>query len=281
MSKSENCIFKNINMINQNFNHDMFEALMFNLYKNIMFSTFPYITYKKSTSLSSLHCFNSGNCIAMCHFIKIYLKRNFNITSFIIPASVPRDCKVIGTPHLSHCAILIPISLHEFCIFDGSLFFMEPMYCNLKDNKTRTIKLSSIYEHTLLDVQYVIRDCKENIRLDTQFNQTIIKNSLCIHCNYANDRSDVWNYYLNEIQNPDDNIGYSYILNKPQPFLLYTEYDKCKCNLKYKILLEEDGNIRVKKYPGGKTVFYGNTFEFKNNTLSKPFKRYLSRDMIV
>lgn len=281
MSETENCIFKNINMMKQNFNHEMFEELIFNLYKNIKFSTFPYITYKETTSLNSLHSFNSGNCIAMSHFVKIYLKRNFNISSFIIPASVPRDCKVMGTPHLSHCAIVIPISLHEFCIFDGSLSFMAPMYCNLKDNKTRTIKLSSIYEHTLRDVQYIICDCKGKTSLDTQFNQTIMADSLCIRCNFLNDRSDTWNYYLNEIINPDNNIGASYILNKPQPFLLYTEYDKCKCNLKYKMSLEEDGTIYIKKYPGGITLFHGNSFEFKNNSLSKLFMRYLSRDMIV
>ena len=160
MSKTDNCIFNTIKMIPQKLTQEIFEELKFNLYKKIMFSTFPYITYKESTSISCINKYNSGNCIAICNFVSIYLKRNFNINSYIIPASVPRECKISGTPHLTHCAVLIPISSYEFCLFDGALFFNDLMYCNLKNNIFRKIQLSDIYNHSLQDVEYIIKDCR-------------------------------------------------------------------------------------------------------------------------
>ena len=281
MSERGDCIFNSIKMVSQKLTQEIFDELKFNLYKNIMFSTFPYITYKQSQSISCLNKYNSGNCIAICNFTYIYLKRNFDIDSYIIPASTPRECKVLGTPHMSHCAILIPTSLHEFCIFDGSLFFNELMYCNLKNNTNRKILLSDIYNHSPIEVEYIIRDCDRNICLDKQFNQTLIEDTIYVSCNYSQDKSNIWNYYLNEIVNPDDNIGKSFIINKPNPFLLFSEYEKNNCYLKYKIELQNDGDIKITEYPGKTIIFNGNSIEFKNNPISNKLMRYFSREIVI
>ena len=65
------------------------KTMLYNVYNNICFSTFPYLLYKESHSKSCIEKFNSGNCIAFCYFIKIYLLNNYNIKSYIIGASVP------------------------------------------------------------------------------------------------------------------------------------------------------------------------------------------------
>ena len=52
----------------------MIKEVLHILYKNIRFSTFPYLTYKISSSLQCLKQYNSGNCIAMADFIKNIFK---------------------------------------------------------------------------------------------------------------------------------------------------------------------------------------------------------------
>tara|TARA_Y100000992_G_C21261761_1_gene491674 strand:- start:626 stop:1432 length:807 start_codon:yes stop_codon:yes gene_type:complete len=268
-------------MTNQEIPETMFDELIFNLYNNFVFSTFPYIVYKENSSISALNKYNSGNCIALSTFTCIYLKQNFGINAYVIPASVPRECKVQGTPHMSHCAVIIPFSFHEFFIFDGALYFAKPMYCNLKNNVIRKINLSDVYNHSFEEIEYIVRDCGTNIYLDKQFNQTLMKDTLCVSCWFSEDKTNSWNYYLNEIINPDDNIGSSFIYHKPLPFILYTEYDNCICKVKYKLSMENDGTITVKTYPEKKIIFKGNSVEFEKNPLRKKFQRYLSKNMIL
>ena len=54
-------------------------------YNNIAFSTFPYI-YHNNNSKESIKNFKSGNCIALSMFLKNFLKTNYNLKSFLIPA---------------------------------------------------------------------------------------------------------------------------------------------------------------------------------------------------
>ena len=65
-----------INLYNQNIDDEKIKHLLYHVYNNIRFSTFPYLTYKCSNSYESLNRYNSGNCIAISYFIKLFLKTN-------------------------------------------------------------------------------------------------------------------------------------------------------------------------------------------------------------
>ena len=43
--------------------------------------------------------------------------------------------------------------------------------------------------------------------IDEKYSQNLLPNSLCVSCNFENDRSQQWNYYLNNVMNPDESIG--------------------------------------------------------------------------
>ena len=87
--KEENCRFNKIKLFEQNIDNTIIEILLYKLYSNFCFSTFPYLIYKEESSYNSSKKFNSGNCIGFCYFIKEYLKLNYDIESFIVGASVP------------------------------------------------------------------------------------------------------------------------------------------------------------------------------------------------
>ena len=125
-------------------------------------------TYNQENSKISVQKFNSGTCISFCYFIKMYLKKNYGINSYIIPASVPSIFKVKGTPKMSHCAIVIPINLQEFYILDGALYFLEPMFCSLKDNKERVILSSNAHRHKNTFIHYSLKKC-DKIMIDEKF----------------------------------------------------------------------------------------------------------------
>lgn len=271
----EDCKFNNIKLFDQILTKTQIDEFMFNLYNHVIFSTFPYKLYKQQNSISCLYKYNSGNCIAQALFVKLYLERNFRVKSYIIPASVPNFCKVDGTPFLSHCALLIPISKHEFYIFDGALYFTTPIYCNLKDNKVRTISIADIYNHSSEDIEYNIKRCM-NHNLDENYKQIIKTNSLCVTCKIIERPTEKWNYYLNEIENPDNNIGHSFLNNHKTPFILYTQYKDKMPTLKYKITLEDDDNIVVKEYPEHITIFSGDSELFEHDPIRNKLLRYLS-----
>ena len=273
----QNCLFKNIKMIDQNVSKQQFSESFQNLYKNIIFSTFPYTLYKETCSETCVNKYNSGNCIALSQFVKTYLQKNYNIESHIIAASVPNCCKTPGTPHLTHCAILVPLSSYEFFIFDPALFFLEPMYCSLKDNEQRTIKMANVYEHNTRNVNYIISKCAD-CQLDENYNQTLIPNSLCVSCQFEENENETWNYYLNEILNPDNNIGHSYLNHKKEPFMMYTTLVNNLPILKYKLKIQDDGLLTVKKYPNNEIVFNGNSQQFDKTNLRQELRKYLSND---
>ena len=246
------------NLLKQN----TFKNLFYNLYKNVRFSTFPYFSYKVEDSLNCLKQYNSGNCISMCYFIQIYLKNNFNIDSYIIGASVPEQFKVDNTPHMCHCAVLIPKSEYEFFIIDGAFYFIEPMYCNLNNNNLKSINCSDIYNHKIFKIEYIIKNIENEI-LDEKYSQILLPNSLCVSCNFDNDRSQQWNYYLNNVINPDESIGNYFLQSKSLPFILYTEYDTINniVKLSYKLYLNEEGKIIIKEYPFNELIFEGDKEE--------------------
>ena len=276
----QNCIFSDIQMDEQEISKKHFSELFHNIYNSVVFSTLPYTLYKENNSENCIYKYNSGNCIAFSHVVKNYLQANYNIKSYIIPASVPNSFRVLGTPHLTHCAILIPVSSHRFYIIDCALYFIEPIYCDLENNIQRTVKTSNAYERTIRNVNYVIDRCNSCL-LDTNYKQQLNPNSLCVSCCFEDLKTEKWNYYLTEILNPDNNIGHSFLKHKKEPFILYTKVINKLPILKYKLKVQEDGTIVIKKYPEGDIVFNGNSGLFEESRFKKEMHRYLSPDFSI
>ena len=277
--KEEKCKFNRIKLFQQNIDKDKINILLYKLYNTFCFSTFPYLIYKEGSSYNCSKKFNSGNCIGFCYFIKEYLKLNYDIESYMIGASVPSLFKVEGTPHICHCAILIPISKEEFYIVDGAIYFLEPIYCNLKNDINGSIYISNVYEHCRKKINYQLDICNK-CQLDPVYNQTLYDNSLIIKCEFDESKTETWNYYLNEIINPDNNIGFSFLMYKPQPFLMYTIYEDGIVKLKYKIYYKNE-MIIIKSYPSRKQLYSGNgydnneTFINIKNELNKYFLDFI------
>lgn len=276
----QNCVFKDIHMMNQTISDKNFSELLHNVYNNVIFSTLPYTFYKEEHSDICVYKYNSGNCIALSHFVKDYLQTNHDIKSYVIAASVPDCFKTPGTPHLTHCSVLIPFSSYEFYIVDVALYFLEPIYCNLKENIKRTIKISDVYQHDIRNVNCSISRCDE-CRLDVNYNQTLKANSLCVSCHFQEDESEQWNYYLSEIVNPDNNIGHSFLKHKKEPFMMYTTLKNNVPVLKYKLKVQDDGKIIIKKYPENEVVFNGNSEHFERTKIKRELQKYLSNDFSI
>ena len=253
--KKENCIFEKIYLFNQDIKKKQLLELIENMYNNICFSTFPYLIYNQENSKISVQKFNSGNCISFCYFIKMYLKKNYSINSYIIPASVASIFKLKGTPKMSHCAIVIPINLQEFYILDGALYFLEPMFCSLKDNKERVILSSNAHRHKNTFIHYSLKKCDKTM-IDEKFEQFLPNKTIRTSCYFRDIPNDLWDYYLCEIKNPDYNIGYSFIKNKEYPFIMKTYYQDGIVKLKYKLELQNN-KILIYEYPSGNMIYDG------------------------
>ena len=280
--KQEDCIFDKIHLIKQKIPKHAIPSLLEIMYNNICFSTFPYLVYKQDTSQSSIRNYNSGNCIGFAYFVKMYLEKNFKIKSYIIGASVPSIFKVEGTPHICHCAVVIPIDLYQFYIIDGALYFLEPMFCDLRDNQLRYIYNSNCHNHERTKIMYQIQTCETNV-LDNQFNQILPEMSLCVQATFVDLPNETWNYYLSEIKNPDNNIGLSFLRLKNDPFLMYTKLEDNIVKMKYKIDFDTINNVLIiKEYPQRNIIYKGNTYD-KDKTLQKVFQelRHFFDDFII
>lgn len=247
-----------IYLFNQNITLNIIEQLYNILYNNIQFSTFPYIIYKEQESSECIKKYNSGNCIAISKFVQLFLKDNYNIKSYLIPASVPNSFKVIGTAHLSHVAVLVPISKNEFYIIDCAIYFINPIYCNLENNIQRHTYLTDVYEYKNKKINYIIKECNKKI-LDSKYNQELLSDTLCVRCEFDESKNENWNYYLNEILNPDFNIGYLFLQTKKNPFLMLTTYNDNKVKMKFKLTLDlENNKLKIVDYANNDTLYDGN-----------------------
>jgi len=177
----------------------MLKDALFTCYENISFSTFPYLKYKLKSSVKTLEKHNSGNCIALSTFLKRYLKANYKVKSYIVPASVPSIFRVEGTPDLCHVALLVPVTTTTYYILDPAFYFLEPMLA--KDFETRTIDSMNIHQKLHEPIYYK----RENDSLRCYFKP-----------------EDPWFYYAYEVLDPDDSIGCHFIRQKPEPFLCKT-----------------------------------------------------------
>jgi len=224
---------KPIVFMNQNVKEWQLEEAMKMCYNNISFSTYPYILYKLTSSNDTLKQYNSGNCIALSLFIYTYLKNNYNIHSYIIPASVPSIFRVEGTNNVCHVALCIPVNSSKFYIIDPAFYFLKPMHCSIKHNVPRVIESCNIHNNVNEKIQFILQ--KTNY-------DAILPNSIECKCHFVHLSKDPWSYYLNQILNPDEAIGSIYIKSKPQPFLCNTEYDEITNMIKKKYHIKNEDN---------------------------------------
>ena len=200
-----------IELYNQNVTENILLEAMNMCYNNICFSTFPYIEGKIVLSKESLEKNSSGNCIAMSTFIKLYLKKNYDIHSHIIISSVPDSWRSLGQSHICHCAIVIPKSKYTFYIIDCAFQLKFPLYVDVRLNSTNYSIMCDIHNDIEKSVNYSIFYEKRD---------DILQNTLCIKC-LCNELE--WTYYINEIKNPDRTIGNEYHNVKKEPFIVQTQ----------------------------------------------------------
>jgi hypothetical protein len=224
---------RQIKLIHQNVKEWQLEEAMHMCFNNISFSTYPYILYKLTSSHDTLKQYNSGNCIALTLFIHKYLKNNYGIHSYIIPASVPSLFRVEGTNHICHVSLCIPVNSSKFYIIDPAFYFLKPMNCSIKHNISRTIESCNIHNNVNEKIQYVLQKNSYD---------AILPGSIECKCFFTHLSNDPWSYYINEILDPDESIGSIYIKAKPQPFLCNTEYDESTNLVKKRYHIKMEGN---------------------------------------
>jgi len=239
------CKLYSIKLFNQNINSNIIRNCMNTLYKNIAFSLFPYKIYKIKNSLRALEKYNSGNCIAFNIFLKTLLQKNYGIFSYIIPASVPKMFKVKGTRHLTHVALLIPITSRSFMILEPALYFVEPMFCDININNTRRANSANIYNYSNDPVYYTYENVEN---LDIGDGQKLLDNCKNVICYYEKFPHDKWMYYLVEVTNPDESIGMPYVYLKSRPFLTITTVNPTTGypELLYHVKIDENGKLIIK-----------------------------------
>ena len=262
-----------VKFINQNVKEWQLEEAMKMCFDNISFSTYPYILYKLTSSHDTLKQYNSGNCIALSLFIQKYLKNNYNIHSYIIPASVPSFFRVEGTNNLCHVSICIPANSSKFYIIDPAFYFLKPMMCSMRNNVPRQIESCNIHKNENEKIEFVLQ--KTNY-------DAILQKSIECKCHFLHSPTDCWSYYLNEVLDPDESIGSFYIKAKPEPFLCNTEYDE-KSNLvkkRYHIKTEGDDFIVIKDC---QEIFKGNPVKLPKeieHIMQKKLYKYFSNYIV-
>ena len=218
----------------QNINSKKLMRALNYCYTQFAFSTFPYI-YEELSSKDSLKRYNSGNCIALSISIKNYLKENYNINSYLIPASIPKKYSYDGYLKLSHVSLLIPKNKKIVYIVDPAFYFLNP----IKSKKDKIKGISKVYSKNIYVEEY--QDKPENYRSidkviyeegilseNEYLNnyQTVPKYTKYSEVNYTDDKFDKWRYYMIEILNPDQAISNFFINIIKKPFIVSTKIDK-------------------------------------------------------
>ena len=240
---------------NENFNQKISQKAIIsalkNCYRKKAFSTFPYIIGNYS-SINSINKFNSGNCVALSMYLKDYLKKKYNIKSFLIPATIPRKFSHRDYLNISHVSLAIPKNNNTIYIADPAFYFLNPIKVKLNINNTCRVFTKNIYENEVntnpKDYTSIDRVICETNKLseDLKLNdyQLVPKNTHYSKCYFCKDETDIWNYYLVEILNPDRSISNFFSKIRFEPFIMSTKTDKNGiCSPNYHIKVEYDSVI--------------------------------------
>ena len=220
-------------------------------YEKNAFSTFGYIFDNLSSSMS-IESYNSANCIGLSIYVQNRLLE-LNITSYLIPASIPKIYQMPEYLDISHVALFIPFKEHGY-IIDCAFYFLSPIKINFSNNKCSSILSKKIYNteihKNLLEYDSLgMINCNLNItEHDMNLNkyQPIPKNIYYVECHYKGAEKDIWRYYLTNIVNPDEAVSKFFIAVKKNPFICTHIIDDNgipKCNYYIKF---NDHNISIK-----------------------------------
>ena len=244
-------------IVPQKFNEKTIIKALEQCYKICAFSTFPYILHNYN-SLDSIKKTNSGNCIALSLFIKLYLEKTHTIYSYLIPATIPNKYKYPGYLDISHVALAIPLNKNIIYIVDPAFYFLNPIIINIKTMSCTTVFSKSIYNHetsnSLKNYSTIdtIQSCPKQTNEAIVFNQyqTINKGTYYANSYFKNDVSDNWCYFLTELINADEAITTFFIGIKYNPFITTTFIDKNGvCTADYYIKLTSS-YLELSKYSG-------------------------------
>jgi len=220
-------------------------------YTECAFSTFPYIHGKLTSSKDAIKKYSSGCCIALCIFIKDWLKTK-GIISYLIPATIPSKYKMPGYLHIAHVALVVPIDEKRVYLIDAAFYFIEPVIIDLRINKNTKLTMKDIYieevetelsKYTTINV-VKCRTLKTTKRIQFNEYQSIPKNTRYISCH--SEEGLEWEYYIREVINPDDAICKFFVGIRTNPFITPTTLDSNGI-VKAKGFLSEnldDGTIR-------------------------------------
>lgn len=232
-------------------------------YTECAFSTFPYIHGKLTSSKEALKKYKSGCCIAMCIFIKDWLKSK-GITSYLIPATIPDKYKMPGYLHISHVALVVPVDEKRVYLMDPAFYFIQPASINLRVNKETKVASKLIYNqevetelsnYTSIDV-IKCRTMKTENRIEFNDYQSIPKNTWFVSCR-SESGEEFWEYYIREIVNPDEAICKFFISVRTNPFITLTTFDsngivRCKGFLMENL---DDGTIQFGRGDGMRQIY--------------------------
>ena len=232
---------------NQDVTPEIVKNALYESFNNNAFSTFPYITYNMN-SYKSIKKVNSGNCIALSLFLKNLLKEKYNISSYLIPATIPIYLQKKGYLDLSHVALAVPSRDKTVYIADPAFYFMEPIV--LKPNSdysdiegSKIFKMMNIYDDTTSDIKYnlVFNDQK---KVYNSY-QIIPENTYTVNCINENNSNEYWSYILREIVNPDTSIGKFFIKIRNLPFLVSTLVEDGICKKNFKVILDSPNTLSI------------------------------------
>ena len=277
-TKSLNKKFKNQNVKEE----DLIYYLQL-LYSTAAFSTFPYLVNRKNSRQALKY--NCGNCISLAMIIKNYLKKEKKITSYLIPATIPKQLYKPGYLNISHVALAIPYSKTGVYIVDPAFYFLEPINAILSElpRQNPPILKSKIYYHqTSLIYSKTYRLSKS-----LQFNkyQKISKNTVVCEC--INDDNESWMYFFTEILNPDEAISTFFINIRKEPFITTTELDSngiCQKRLDLRIRDKNSVDISLRDkhiYSGLISEIPDATKNLLEDLLGEHFKNSVYENLIV
>lgn len=228
------------------------------------FSTFGYM--KGYNSTECLDKTNSGNCVALSLFITKILEYN-GIKGFLIPASVPKMFAHKNYLDISHVAVCVPFASNVY-ILDPAFYFMEPMVIDLINmEKIGFINSYNIYSNKVTPINYKV---KMNFKkMELNYYQTLPKDIFIVESNFFSEPTDIWNYYLVEITNPDEAISSFYLTTKQLPFITALNPDY---SIKHLVKFLDDKTLLVKE--NGTEIFKGEPRRMNLNLLLKlaPYK---------
>jgi len=230
---------------------------------------FPFSTFGYMKGYNSEQCLDktkSGNCVALSLCIQRILSDN-GIISYLIPASIPKMFAHKNYLDISHVAVCIPYISHVY-ILDPAFYFLEPIIVDLTDTESKKkINSFNIFSNTIEPMNYKLKINSKVTKLN--YYQSLPKDIFIVETSFLSDPSDIWNYYLVEVLNPDEAISSFYITTKQLPFITILNHDY---SIKYLVKFLDDKTVLVKE--DGKQIFEGDPKRMNLNLLQKlePYK---------